>query len=137
MPIKYAPLKVANPTEKKQDWDAVMRELPMLAEWIERTFAVDITDIADESKFVTSTEKPEGSDSELLWVKISSPPGIGIPFGNEYTVIYPYPPNVPFLWVSGDDSLPTYLRKLTSDELDNYELDNPVIEDYFHVILEP
>lgn len=136
MAKQYAPLVVANPSEKNQDWNAVMREMSMLAEWVERTFAIDITGLKDDAKIIISSDEPEGNNSQYPWIKISSPPGIGIPFDSGYAMIYPYPKNVPILWTQGVVDLPVYLRALTDDELTSYGLTDPESEDFFHVILE-
>lgn len=136
-PKKIAPLKVVNPTETQQDWSIVMRELSMLADWIKRTFAVDVSGLVDNESIAVRTDEPKGIDSSKLWVKTSSPPGIGIPFSGGYRIIYEYTPNVPFIWTKGNDLLPSYLRKISDVEAGKFGLSLDIEEGYFYVILEP
>lgn len=134
----YVPLKVAVPTEVRQDWDIISKNLSELSRWISRTFAVDITDyLSKNTTLYLGSSEPEGEDAGKLWIKTTSPPALGIPFNGQYTMLYPFPPSCPVLWTNGESELPTYLRKLSETELERYSLTDPSGDDYFYVILEP
>lgn len=134
---KMAPLKVANPTETQQDWSIVMRKLPMLADWIARTFAVDLSGLLEQEDIIAQTDEPQGIDRKSIWVKTSSPPGVGVLFSNQYRVIYEYQPYVPFIWTQGESNLPGYLRQISDVEAENFGLSLEIDSNYFYVILEP
>lgn len=134
----YAPIKVANPKETRQDWNIVTRDLSELALWIARTFAIDVSDILNRSTPVYSgSQEPVGSDKGKIWIKTSSPPAIGIPFSDGYQLIYPMPPNTPQLWMGGKGEHPNYTRLVTSEELDELGLTAPQNENYYYIVLEP
>lgn len=134
----YAPLIAVNPQELNVDWQVLMREVPALAEWITRTFSVDVSKIIDQNELIISTEKPTGEDANKPWLKTGSPVGIGIPYNDDYVVIYQYPPFVPFIWTQGDDTLPTTMRKMTTSELEELGLTAPSEDSgSYYVMFEP
>lgn len=108
-----------------------------LANMMTRLLAVDDNDFLDLQEIIVSATEPRDTDRQKLWVKNSNPPALGLPIGGQYVMIYPYPPNIPILWVQGEDELPFYLRKLTAGELTDYNLFNPTNENVFYVILIP
>lgn len=134
----YASLKVAKPTEVRQDWSQVTQSLPVFAQWIARTFAVDLTDLLSKNELIyVGSSEPTGEDKGKIWIKNTNPPGIGIPFSDTYVVIYPFPPNSPVLWTGGSANQPGYVRKLSDTELEQFGLTDPESSEYYYVILEP
>lgn len=134
----YAPIKIANPVEVRQDWAIVMQSLSELAHWISRTFAIDVTNLVNVStEIYVGSSKPTGEDKGKIWIKNTSPPAIGIPFSDDYIEIYPYPPLCPVLWTGGAGSHPSYMRKLSETELEQFALTNPESDNYYYIILEP
>lgn len=129
-------LEVGNPTEAQASWELVGRTPGDFYASMTRVFKVKITGLDIVTSLSLADTKPEGEQAGLPWFDNGSPPRIGIPTGTKYTFIYPFPPNVPILWIKGVESKPDYLRPLTPTELDNYGLTNPENDLYFYVILE-
>jgi hypothetical protein len=129
-------LEVGNPTEAQASWDAVGRTPGDLFAAITRVFSVRITGLDQTIEVYLGDTQPEGDYAGKPWFDNGSIPRIGIPTGTEYTFIYAYPPNVPFLWIKGAETKPSYLRVLSPTELSNYGLTNPEGGLYFYVILE-
>lgn len=129
-------LEISNPVEAQASWEAVGANPATLYSAITRVFSVKITGLDQTIEIYTGDAAPEGDFAGKPWFDTGSIPRIGIPAGDSYIFIYPYPPNVPFLWIKGSDQKPVYLRVLTPTELTKYGLTNPEGDLYFYVILE-
>lgn len=126
------PLSLQNDVEQGKSWEG--NSTPHdLAQYMARVLSVDPNLLLALQEVVYSDVQPTGEDSKRIWIKTSAPAGIGIPTSFGYKVIYEYPANVPFLWVS-EDALPTYVRRLTNGELANYSLTDPIIATAYWVI---
>jgi len=118
------PLCVQNDIEQKRSWEGIATPHDM-AKYIAAVLALDPTKLALLYELVYSDIQPTGSDSKKLWIKTEEPVGFGIPVGGSYVVLYQYPPNTPFLWVKGEETIPAYCRVLSNGEIAKYGLNPP------------
>lgn len=129
------PLQVANPIEAKRSWQDFCQNPQDLLQWVIRTLGVDITNFTNLSPIIISDTEPVGADKEKIWIKPGNPPALGVPYGQVYTMFYPYPVNIPFLWLGMESTLPSYATKLTPDQLTDMGLTEPVNSDYFYAVI--
>jgi hypothetical protein len=108
-----------------------------LANLMTRLLAVDDAGFVSLQEIVVSPNEPTGEEKKKLWIKSSNPPAIGLPIGGVYRMLYQYPPGVPFLWIDGEENLPTYMNKLTKSEMLSYGLPFPTSETIFYVVSRP
>lgn len=130
------PLAVQNDIEQLRSWEGLATPHD-LALYNARVLGVDPNELLALQEIIYSDLEPAGEDDrKKLWIKTDSPAGIGIPTGDGYKVIYEYQPNIPLLWVLGENDLPSYMRLLTTQELEDYGLTKPAKNKYFWVIFE-
>jgi len=129
------PLLVANTIEASRKWEEICQSPQALTAWLIRMLAVDISGIASITEIVKSASEPQGSDRSKLWLKMSDPVGIGVPYDGVYKMIYEYPPNCAVLWTKDLADLPSYFRKLTTSELSSVGLTSPT-NGYTWVVME-
>lgn len=118
------PLKVQNDIERLKSWEGVSTPHE-LALYMARILSVDATNILELQEVVYSDVQPTGTDSKKIWVKTDPPQAVGLPTSEGYKMLYEYPANIPFLWIEGVATLPSYIRILTTEELTDYSLTNP------------
>lgn len=128
------PLLIANEVEARRSWEDICSSPQALAIWIARTFAVDAGKILDLTDIHVGEDQPTGGDFGKLWIKNTNPPAVGIPYGTQYHLIYPYPMGVPILWVKGITSIPYYMRQLSGNEVLQMGLTEPLDDNYKWVI---
>lgn len=127
-------LVVGNETEINASWEDVGANPATLFQAMTRIFSVEIETTESINQYYIGDSTPEGDDAGAIWISNGTVPFIGIPVGSGYVRIYPYPQSTPFLWVGGEDK-PSYLRRLSPTELENYGLTNPENPEYYYVIL--
>lgn len=133
VPKSILPLVVAKDVEPKNDFTGI--ETPyLLALYIASLLGVDSAQLNAFQELYYGSDQPTGDDTGKVWIKQDSPPGIGIRVGTTYQFLYQYPPNIPLLWTVASDQLPSYMRRLTDDEMTQYNLPVPV--NGFYVIFE-
>jgi hypothetical protein len=121
------PLVVQKGIERGSSWEGISTPND-IANFIARTLAVDPSAATDLQEAIYSDVKPTRENAKKIWIKTSVPTAIGLPIGgSEYSMIYEYPEGVPFLWVKGIAAIPSYMRRLTDSELDEYSLTKPKI----------
>lgn len=133
---KFLTLQIAKDIEKSKSWEGLSTPYD-LALYILRMAVIDPSGISSLDPISYSPLEPVGSDRSKLWIKTEGVPGIGIPIGGRYQMIYQYPPNVPFLWVDASNAAPAYLNRLSQSDLENYGLTDPVIDTAYYVIFNP
>lgn len=132
--LPILPLKVAKDIEPEKTWEN-MHSPDDLLNYMAIRLGVDISQLDTINEIIYSSIEPVGSDRRKLWLKTEGVPAIGIPFDNQYKMIWQYPPNVPLLWVI-QGVLPAGMRRLTVSELTRYGLTNPPDINYYYVINE-
>lgn len=128
------PLKVAKDIEPLRTWENILTPYDV-AVYVARICGVDISQISSLSEIIFSSIEPVGADRKKIFINTSGVPSIGIPIGGQYQMIYQYPPNVPFLWTTGN--IPSYIRELTEDEMTRYSIAIPVDSTAKWVIFNP
>lgn len=118
------PVSVQNDIEKQRSWEGISTPHD-LAMYMSRVLFVNPAQILSLQEIVYSDVAPVGSDAKKIWIKTDHPIAIGIPTGDGYKLIHQYPPNTPILWTQGMDTLPQYMRVLSSGELSDYSLTAP------------
>lgn len=118
------PLKVLRDIEQNRSWEGLSTPYELLKYFASR-LAVDAEQLSQMQELVYSDVQPTGDDAKKVWIKTDEPVGIGIPNGTGYSVIYKYPANTPFIWTTGLNDLPAYLRQLSQGDLDSYGLTKP------------
>lgn len=108
-----------------------------LANLMTRLLAVDDEGFVSLREIVVTPNEPTGEEKKKVWIKSSSPPAIGLPVGGIYRMIYQYPVNVPFLWIDGEENLPSYMTKVTKTEMLSYGLPFPTSDTIFYVVSRP
>lgn len=123
------PLKAIRDIEPYKSWSEVKTPNDLIL-YIVANFVVDPSALSAFQQFIYSSSQPTGIDAGKPWVKTDSPPGFGVPIGENYILLTQYPPDVPLIWTK-DTALPSYLRKLTEDEMTDYALATPTRGYYF------
>lgn len=85
--------------------------------------------VETNDNIIIKEDRPTGADKKLFWVKTSWPYGIGMMIDGDYKIDYGmcgYPINTPFLF-SALDVLPSGLRKLTSNEITSFGIQDTVV----------
>jgi len=129
------PLKVQKGIEPQESWEGYSTPTD-LARYMAQVLSVDPNQLLQFEEVIFSDSQPSGEKSKKLWIKTDAPVAIGIPYSGGYNLIYQYPANIPFLWVKGN-SFPSFLRKLTNAELNDYNLEDPEVNTAFWLIMEP
>lgn len=132
------PLILSEQIEPERSWEGLSTPHDLL-QYFARNCSVDARALVNLEEFVVSPIEPTGANRSKIWIKNEGAPGIGIPIGSQYKVIYEYPPNVPLLWTGGSStqlSFPNYLRKLTPAELESFGLTAPTNPDFYYFMLE-
>ncbi len=122
--MKILKLQVAKDIEPLRSWEEVKTPYD-LAVYISRVTGIDISNISALSEIAVSSLQPTGLESNKLWIKSEGMPGIGLPIGGSYQMIYQYPPNIPLLWINTDDALPREMYKISASDLEEYGLAAP------------
>ena len=130
----HLPLSIANEVEARRSWEDICNSPQSLAIWIGRTFAVDASQILALTNIYIGADEPSGGNFGKLWLKNTNPPAIGIPYGKEYQLIYPYPMQIPILWTQGATTIPSYMRQLSGNELSQMGITEPTNDAYIWVI---
>lgn len=127
------PLQVANDIEPERSWEGIKtpHDLIKLAA---RMLGVDSAQLNRFDEILISPLEPTGDDRNKLWIKSEGAPGLGIPIGGTYQVLYNYPPNIPLLWFSQTPP-PSYLSRMVDSELEAAGLENPEDTNFYYVIL--
>jgi hypothetical protein len=128
------PLIVARDIEPQRSFDGITSPLD-LAVFLARIMAVDTRSIERLGEVYVGSVEPTESDRKLIWINTSPPMSFAYLVGGQYKHIYQYPANIPFIWASPEDP-PSYLRRLTGDELTDMSLTEPTNSDYYYLILE-
>lgn len=131
MPVaRTLPLRVATDIEPLRSWDEITNPMDLVI-YIARLLSVDPSSFASLQEVSFGSQPPSGDDLGKLFIKNTTPVGIGIFNGSGYSMIYQYPPNVPLLWTKGNEEFPSYLKRLSADQLQDYGLTNPSEGFYF------
>lgn len=130
------PLVVQSELEPLKSWEGISTPSD-LARYMARVLSVDPNQLLQFEEIVFSDVQPTGDEASKIWFKTDEPIGIGIPSGdNDYNILYQYSPNVAYLWLNGSDRLPSYFRKITQSELEDYSLTDPTEKKAFWVVFE-
>lgn len=111
------PLQSVTPDEALDMCD-ITRDPVSLLTFLVRHLGVDGGTVSDASAVVSSASEPGAADRDKVWLKTSSPPGVGVFANGVWNIIYPYPPNVALPWV-GSGSPPSYMRTVSDSEKAN------------------
>lgn len=130
------PIKRVKGIEAQATFDGVSTPND-LANMLTRLLAVDDEGFLSLKEIIVSPNEPTGEEKKKLWIKSSNPPGIGLPIGGIYKMIYQYPVGIPFLWVDGLENLPGYMDIIEWQTLDSYGLKRPTTPSAFYVISRP
>lgn len=136
MAYPLLPLSVANDKERQRSWEGISTPHD-IALYIARMLAVDPNKLLQLNEITYSDLEPTGDDAKKIWIKTEEPIGIGIPVGGQYSIIYKYPPHTPILWTQGMGNLPSYMRELSSIEMEDYSLTEPASNKVAWVIFQP
>lgn len=130
------PLKAVNDIERLKSWEGINTPSDLIKFLIKHA-VVDPSAITQLFDVVYSeTEPANEEDRGKLWIKTSSPIGIGIPKTDGFTMLHQFPVDVPFLWLAKRGNVPYYLEKLTSSQLEKFGLTEPDQEGTYWVIYE-
>ncbi len=129
------PLVLQKNKEPLKSWEGISTPSE-LAAYLATVFSVDPNQLLQFEEIVFQEIEPVGEEAKKLWIKTDLPVGLGLPSGEGYNMIYQYPPNVAMLWLKGEEKLPDYLRKLTSDQLTDYGLTDPSDKKVFWIVLD-
>lgn len=129
MNLPNIPLEVAKDIEQNVSYEDMPTPADLL-NYMARMLSVDPNKLNNLQDVEVTSVQPDSADK--IWIKTNEPVGIGLPIGGSYQMIYKYPANSPFL-LKG--SVPSVLRKLTSDEISDYGLTAPTASNINWVIL--
>lgn len=129
------PLQVASNIEKQASWEGISTPHDM-AEYIARIVSVNPDQLKQFDEVIYSDVEPSGEDRKKIWFKTDKPVGIGVPSGSDYILFYQYPTNTPILWLGGKEKIPSYSRKLTTQQLEDYGLKTPLDSDIVWIVIE-
>ena len=130
------PIRVSRDIEQLRSWEGISTPYD-LALFMGRVLSIDATKLTQLQEIIYSDLEPTGLDRKKLWIKTNEPIGFGIPTGDLYSMIYKYPVNIPMLWTLGGNGLPSYMTKLTDEQLTKFSLAKPTDSNYFWVIFNP
>lgn len=130
------PIRVSREIERLRSWEGISTPYD-LALFMGRVLSIDVTKLTQFQEIVYSDLEPTGADRKKLWIKTNEPIGLGIPTGDLYSMFYKYPPNIPILWVLGEGQLPSYMTRITDEQLTNLSLTKPSNNSFFWVIFYP
>jgi len=133
--IPNLPLRLAKGIEPEISWEKIQTPQDLL-QLAAKLLAVDVTQITSLEEVIVSPSEPSGVHRKTIWVKSEQPFSINIKAGSQYVPFYQYPPNVPLLWTKGESDLPSYMRKLTADELTAMGITPPVNSFYIYAIFD-
>lgn len=131
--MNLIPLQVAKTVEQRRSWDGIATPYD-LAIFLATLLSVDLNQLSSTLEIVYSDVEPSGDDAKKIWIKQNAPVGIGIPVTDGYQMIYQIPQNIPFLRFGKEETIPSYLRKLTEQEMTRCGLDDTNETDAFWVI---
>jgi hypothetical protein len=121
--LPHIPLSIQNDIEQTQSWEGFATPHDF-ALYCARVLSID----PDKLEFIRGAEASNlpPTDKSKVWIKTDIPYGIGIPVGGtEYKMIYQWPQSTAFLWMGNSNTLPTELRRLSTDELEDLKLEAP------------
>lgn len=110
LPLEYVP----SPT--RLDWCQFQRPEDFL-KLIPDLFRVNAEGIYQTMPAIASDVTPGNEHLDKIWVKTSEPPGIGIPSGGKFNVIYQYPVSVPFIADFGNSNIPIGVTELSPEDI--------------------
>jgi hypothetical protein len=116
------PLVASKDIEALKSWEGIQTPSDLVRLMAAR-LSVDPNQLNQFSEIVFSDVQP-ASNTTKIWIKTNAPIAIGIPSGGSYTLLYQYPPNVPFIYTD-ISNIPVFLRVLSQNELDTYNLTAP------------
>lgn len=118
VPLKLS-LQAANPAEAQTTWEdpEVCLSPFAFASWLVRHLSIDAEQLNSiaESVVFSGTE-PTAQDAKKIWVKTSTPYGIGFFAGGQWRVINDWP-KYGLFHVPDDVSTPTYIKTLSEAEI--------------------
>lgn len=129
------PLRVQKGIEHLKSWEGYSTPYDLI-KLAAQLLSVDPNQLLQFEEIVYTDVQPEGLNAKKIWVKTDAPVGLGVPTGDGYAMIYPFPQNIPFLWVKGESNIPSYARKLNNNELENYGLTKPDADHATWIIVE-
>lgn len=130
----FLPLKAAKQIEPLRSWEDIKNPTD-LVNYLVRNLSVDPNSLLKFQEIISSSLEPSGNDKGKLWVKTDGYPAIGIYIGSSYKLIAEYPFDVPLLWTKPVSEFPSYLTKLTEEQMTQYGLSLPEGSTHFYFIL--
>lgn len=104
--------------EGEIDWSDFEESPEKLIDYIKSNLGIDLNNASEIQSVYIGPDRPE---LDKIWFNNERTAFIGIPFEGDFVKIYQYPPNSPIILLD-ESNIPTGVRKLTQDEIDNYGL---------------